>query len=102
MVKYGVCMCGGVWRCVEVCGEYVWLSENNFFVCRIDYGCAQEVRGLVHQQQCGPEEWYNIKFMVFDTPSHPNANFEERMSILSQVCFTNISCMLLHCCCCCL
>src|SRR5689334_12620595 len=91
MVKYGM-WCD---ECGVLCCTF-WqfiLSENDFCCHRIDYGCGEEVQRVARKEQCGPAEWLNIKFMVFDTPSHPTATFEERMSILSQVCLLCFVCV---------
>jgi hypothetical protein len=48
---------------------------------------GDEVRTLVHRPDTfGPEEWKDIKYMIFDClPAHPgNSSFEERMQTVTK------------------
>ena len=47
---------------------------SHCYIIRIDRGKADEVRALVYRpNDCGPEEWKDIKFMIFDCP--PSIHF---------------------------
>lgn len=73
---------------MENYGESNTASSNFEKYQRIDRGKADEVRVLIHHQDaCGPEEWKNIKFMVFDSPpstSAKNEAFEQRIARVAE------------------
>jgi hypothetical protein len=60
---------------------------------RIDRGKGDEVRALVHRyQSAGPEEWKDIKFMVFDyVPKVHEADmpYEKRLQQISSYFLAN-------------
>jgi hypothetical protein len=66
------------------CGECCALNTNWH---RIARGKGDEVRELVYQPQAsGPEQWKDIKFMIFDLVPTPNTNmpFEQRLSAIEE------------------
>jgi hypothetical protein len=61
----------------------VSITEGELICERIDRGKGDEVRLLVHTAEaCGPEDWKDIKFLIFDCPPlSPSSveHFEQRI-----------------------
>jgi hypothetical protein len=56
------------------------LSAFRTELIRIDRGKGDEVRVLVHSSHtCGPEDWKDVKLMIFDSPSSTEL-FEQRIA----------------------